>query len=117
MTYTGEVKARRNEASRAWHRNNPARVAWAEMAHAQYLAAEADTNGYLLNKRGLAAGIDPWSLWSGSLARVEAYASWELLRFWETHQRVTFSQFREQVAREDDAERDAWEMWQDAQAS
>ena len=95
-------KARRNADSRRWNANEPARLAWRDMATAQFARAEAATNGYLVNNRGRAAGIDPWSLWSGPLARAETWASWELLRFWETDRRITLTEFRAQFARDDD---------------
>jgi hypothetical protein len=55
----------------------------------QYLAAEAATNGYLLNRAGLAAGINERSLFTGPEARVRKYASPELLDYFSTHGRPT----------------------------
>jgi hypothetical protein len=72
---------------------------WLDFAHAQYLAADAACNGYLLNRDGLAAGIDPWSLWSGSARRAERYASDELRNFWDANPRLTVTQFREHQRR------------------
>jgi hypothetical protein len=69
---------------------------WYDCAHAQYLAAEAQCRGNLLNRDGIEAGIDPWSLWSGSGRRAERYASEELRNFWDAYPRLTVSAFREQ---------------------
>src|ERR1700722_19489475 len=50
------------------------RAEWERMAHAQWLDAERVTRGNLLNARGIAEHIDPWSLWSGRGPRGELYA-------------------------------------------
>jgi len=55
----------------------------------QYLAAEAATNGYMLNRAGLAAGVDEKSLFTGPEARVRKYASRELLDYFSEHGRPT----------------------------
>ncbi|MEU4234174.1 phage minor capsid protein [Nonomuraea sp. NPDC026600] len=65
--------------------------------HTQWLQAENATNGYLLNKAGEAEGIDPISLFSGPLSRSKKYASEELRRWWNTHQRMTLTEFRAQI--------------------
>lgn len=64
------------------------RVLWAA-----YEAAEDGTRGALLNDRGRHAGIDPVSLFMGTWVRARAYASPELLEWWESHPRVTFTDF------------------------
>lgn len=61
-----------------------------------YAAAENATNGVLINKRGKAAGIDPYSLFIGNGARARAYASRELLDHWDRSPRITFEQFERQ---------------------
>jgi hypothetical protein len=71
---------------------------WYLAAHAQYLAAEAATSGYLLNRRGVSAGIEPWSLWSGPERRAMAYASHELREFWQSSARLTVTEYRRQLA-------------------
>lgn len=68
---------------------------WLDWAHSQYLAAEAECRGNLLNRAGIAAGISPWSLWSGPASGPARYASEELRNFWATNPRVTVSEFRE----------------------
>lgn len=58
-----------------------------------YAAAEEATAGRLLNRRGVAAGIDPFSLFKGNRARAYAYASEELVEWWRSRPRVTFEAF------------------------
>src|ERR1700722_13190869 len=69
---------RRDEAARAAAAKPAApdaqRAEWERMAHAQWLDAERVTRGNLLNARGIAEHIDPWSLWSGRGPRGELYA-------------------------------------------
>ena len=63
----------------------------------QYDAAERATRGRLLNKRGERKGIDSASLFSGNAIRAYAYASPELVEWWETHPRQSFEQFERQA--------------------
>jgi hypothetical protein len=84
-------------ADRAWWGRVSAE--WHEFANAQYLAAEDECRGYLLSREGIRAGIDPWSLWSGSASRAMKYASEELRGFWDTHPRMTVSQYAWHAAR------------------
>jgi hypothetical protein len=72
---------------------------YAEFVYRQSLAAEDATNGYLLNKAGKAAKIDPDSLFSGDPDRAYRYASEELLRFWGTpgNERKTFSEYKAEL--------------------
>lgn len=62
--------------------------------HAKYLAAEEATNGHMLNARGLALGIDPYTLFSGPARRATAYGSDELLSWFRENGRLTFKSFR-----------------------
>jgi hypothetical protein len=105
--------SRRDRAARK-HARDAARwaavyAAWHDFAHAQYLAAEAECNGYLLSRDGQAAGIDPFELWSGTEASVRRYASEELRNFWLANARLTVSQFHAQMRRDARAEREAAE--------
>ncbi|MEV0619590.1 phage minor capsid protein [Nonomuraea sp. NPDC050404] len=68
-----------------------------DWVHTQWLQAEAATNGFLLNKEGERAGIDPLSLFSGPTSRARRYASEELRRWWNSNQRMTLTEFRAQV--------------------
>ncbi len=55
----------------------------------QTLQAEAQTNGYMLNRLGERAGIDPVTLFTGPENRVRKYASTELLNWFAEHGRPT----------------------------
>lgn len=65
--------------------------------HAQYLAAETACRTRLLNDRGERAGIDAMSLFSGPASRAKAYASPELIEWWQHHPRLTFEDFERQM--------------------
>jgi hypothetical protein len=71
-----------------------ARNAFADHAYESWLNAEAETNGYLVNKAGERAKVDPRSLFLGPESRARKYASEELLRYWQTHGRLTVDDFR-----------------------
>ena len=94
-----DQRARQSAADKQWWRNVEAE--WYDGAYAQYLAAEAATNGYLLNRAGRDAGIDPWSLWTGPSSRAAKYASEELRNWWEAphNRRVTKSEYAYHAAR------------------
>ncbi|WP_125775349.1 hypothetical protein [Antribacter gilvus] len=73
---------------------------WVEMrqefdlvVQAAYEAAETSTRTVLLNRRGLAAGIDPFTLITGPYSRVEAYASHELVEHFERVGRPSLERF------------------------
>ena len=63
---------------------------------AAYALAEHECNGYLLNRRGQAADIDPYSLFMGNETRALAYASEELIEHWGQHPRITFADYERQ---------------------
>ena len=72
------------------------RAAYQDYLEAQHDAAEAACNGVLVNQRGRWAHVHPASLFLGPWARVQAYASTELLEwFWE-HGRLTFEEWEAQ---------------------
>lgn len=105
-----EAKRRdRAQHDRDWHQARDAaiREAWHLAAHAQYLAADWECRGNLLSKAGNAAGIDPWTLWSGPGRRAEQYASEELREFWAANQRITIAEYAAAERRNRLAERDA----------
>ncbi|GAB2467805.1 hypothetical protein GCM10027187_39960 [Streptosporangium sandarakinum] len=56
-----------------------------EWVETQFWQAEAATNGYMVNARGRAAGVDPKSLFSGDWRRVNAYASDELYNWFRAN--------------------------------
>ena len=94
-----DEKARRKAARQARRRARDAdlRDAYQDWVHAQYLLAEEVTRGSLLNPVGKAAGVDPYSLFSGQWARARKYASEELVAFWNEHGRITFAEFKRQA--------------------
>lgn len=63
----------------------------------QFVKAEQACRGNLLNQRGREARVDAFSLFSGNRLRAHAYASEELLTFWETTPRMTFAEFERQA--------------------
>lgn len=81
------------DALAAWRE---AREAYQLHLEQQYAEASEVCRGHLLNRRGQAAGIDSASLFLGPRRRAEAYASAELLEFWQTHPRVTYAEFERQ---------------------
>lgn len=72
------------------------RAEYALFLEAQYDAALEECSGVLLNERGKAAGVSSFSLFSGSRVRAAAYASEELLDFWQRHPRMPFCVFERQ---------------------
>ncbi|MFD3829724.1 phage minor capsid protein [Streptomyces sp. NPDC058621] len=70
-----------------------AREMYDEYAYRQYLAAEQDCNGYLLNRKAQAAGHDPGSLFSGPARIAYSRASDELKEWWKEHGRLTQAEF------------------------
>ena len=90
-----EREARRRQAReraqrRMWQRDSERD----SIREAFYVNAEAATNGYMLNRAGEHAGIDPRTLFTGPEARARRYASEELLEYWRTHPRPTSAMLR-----------------------
>lgn len=81
-----KAQARKDRAAR---RRQDAESEYRDEVYRQWLRAEAATNGVMLNKRGLAAGINERSLFTGPESRVRAYASPELFEFFEANPRPT----------------------------
>ncbi|KAB1883652.1 hypothetical protein F6W70_13730 [Microbacterium maritypicum] len=90
-----------SEAFNAWRE---CRAEYDDTLYAQYEAAEAATNGAMLNARGRQKGIDPFSLFMGNERRALAYASEELVEHWQSHPRVTFEKFEKQWQAQREAE-------------
>jgi hypothetical protein len=78
-------------------REQALRRAYKEQISVAYVQAEAATNGHMLTPAGQAAGIDPYSLFSGPRARAAKWASDELKEWWEQNGRPTFAEFRGQM--------------------
>ncbi|MFG1977021.1 SNF2-related protein [Nonomuraea fuscirosea] len=65
--------------------------------HQQYLRAAEETNGYLVNAEGVAAGVDEKSLFSGRRDRARKYATEELRRWWDANGWMNFTEFKAQM--------------------
>ena len=74
-----------------------ARASYRDKLQSDYWAAEEATNGYLLNRQGEDAGIDPRDLWLRNEAYARRWASEELLAWWDVHGRVTFEEWKAQL--------------------
>jgi len=74
-----------------------AREMYDEYVYLQFLKAEEDCNGYLLNKKGQAAGWSAQSLFRGPARIAYANASDELKEWWSTHGRLTQAEFIEKA--------------------
>ncbi|AUI56795.1 phage minor capsid protein [Amycolatopsis sp. BJA-103] len=84
-----------------------ARAAFRDVVYDQYLAAEDETRGHMLNAAGTAAGIDPHSLFGGNAARARKYASDELKEWWDNHGRITYDAYAADLLGDTEAARDA----------
>jgi hypothetical protein len=73
------------------------REMYREHVYAQLLAAEDATNGYLLNRKAQAAGVDPITLFSGPAHIAYARASDDLIMWWQDHPRLTLTEYTEQI--------------------
>lgn len=82
----------------AFDRWREVRAEYEDLKLSAYLAADEATRGRMLNKRGERAGIDSYSLFSGPEVRAHAYASPELIEWWQAHPRVTFAEFERQMS-------------------
>jgi hypothetical protein len=99
--FKADVYERGNESERASKERASTRRArqaqeWTDHRYRQWLAAESETNGYMLNKRAKRAGIDERTLFTGNAARIRRYASDELLDFFDAHPPLTREQFIDQ---------------------
>jgi hypothetical protein len=59
----------------------------------EWVAAEGEVRGELLNRAGQARGIDPRNLFTGDIRVVYRYASDELLDYWQVNQRITWTEY------------------------
>ena len=83
------------QAAKSWRQIRAEFEDYREQAYEK--AAEA-CRDHLLNRRGRAAGIAPFSLFMGPWSRVQAYASEELLEWFAVNGRMTFEEFERQRA-------------------
>jgi hypothetical protein len=92
-----EMDRRDNEAkakdSRA-HARYSRQLEQAEAVEQSYVDAEAATNGYMLNRKGMARGINERTLITAREETFRRYASDELLEYYSTHHRPTAASFR-----------------------
>ncbi len=97
------TSAERAAARAERHRSRQAarREEHRDEVHRQWLAAENATNGYMLNKAGLAANIDERSLFTGPASRVNRYASPELREWFAAHGRPTAASYHAGRQRQD----------------
>lgn len=79
-----------DHAAALWH---DMRSEFDLVLEAAYARAEDGTHGKLLNRRGRAAGIDPYSLLTGPWSRVAAYGSDELLEHFRAVGRPSLDRF------------------------
>ena len=63
---------------------------------AEYDRVEEATRGTLPNRRGKRAHVDALSLFMGNAARAHAYASDELIEWWQSNPRPTYESFERQ---------------------
>jgi hypothetical protein len=70
------------------------RAAFRDHVYQQWLDAEDATNGYMLNRKAKARGVDPKSLFAGPERVARANASDELLEWWDENGRTTLEEFR-----------------------
>jgi hypothetical protein len=86
----GQARGHRDAPSgRARRRRQDAEQECRDEVYRQWLAAEAATNGYMLNRAGQRGGIDEHPLFVGPESRVRKYASPELIEWFESHPRPT----------------------------
>lgn len=74
---------------RAKDRRQRRQSEYEDEVYRQWLTAEAETNGYMLNKAGRSAGINERSLFTGPESRVHKYATPELMDWFEANGRPT----------------------------
>lgn len=89
-----KAQARKDKA-RAKRR--AARAEYDLWVHAQWLAAEAACNGYLLSAAGRNLVADPAALWPMARRLSDRYASEELRDWWADHPKMTFAEWQEQA--------------------
>lgn len=64
----------------------------------EYVRAVNATNGVLVNRAGLTAGINGYDLLTGPKSRAEKYASEELIDYWAQRPRKSLAQFEREWA-------------------
>lgn len=90
--YQSQTRAQ-DRKLRASERRRQANDQHRDEVYRSWLQAENATRGVMLNRAGLAAGIDERSLFVGPESRVRKYASPELVEYFESHPRPTRETF------------------------
>lgn len=78
------------QAATMWHEM---RAEFELTLEAAYAKAEGSTNACMLNARGWAEGIDPYSLLTGPYVRVQAFGSPELIEHFGNVGRPSLERF------------------------
>ncbi len=95
---------RRERLARAAERRRQVAEEWYLAAYADYLAAEEECRGELVNRAGVEAGVpDGFALWSGPLDKALKWATEELIEWWRLHPRVTLTEYRRTRSKQEDA--------------
>lgn len=79
-----------SEAISTWRE---CRAAFEDYRAAEYEKAAAACRDRLVNREGRRRGVDAYSLFMGNRAHAYAWASEELVDYWETHTRPTYQEF------------------------
>lgn len=87
------------------------RESYDEAVAAQYDAAMTDTNGYMVNRPGLAAGIESAELFRGSASRAYKYASDELVEFWQQTPRLSLAAYERAWLRSQEEEHESYRAY------
>ena len=94
-------RVERNAAARrdrARHRRATRQDEYRAYLENEWIQAERQTKGVMLNRAGERAGVDPRSLFYGPESRARKYASEELRRYWDEHPRVSSREFHSERA-------------------
>ena len=91
--------ARRDRAERARKVRQATHAEWYDAAFAQYLAAEAECRGHMFSAHGKEHGpADAFSLWRMPERQALKHASEDLQNHWLDHPRLTFAEYKRQLA-------------------
>lgn len=88
------------ESARTAYTRKQVRQMYREHVYGQWLEAEDELRGELLNRRAEAAGVDAATLFTGPAHVAFARASEELRRWWQDHPRTTLAEYTEQITGE-----------------
>lgn len=92
----------------AFERRAAVREEYEDVFWSQYVAAETATNGRLVNRRGMAKGVDPLQLFRANATFRQAYASEELVDFWRDRPHLTFAAYERQRFHDEGPQLGGW---------